>query len=158
MGWLVALIVLLLFVWLLVKFPGVRVATVVVLTGLVAIVLYVIKSDNDREAKSHSLIVPSQLEFKDVTLKRSYGSWTVAGSVKNNSAYTLYGFTFKITVRDCPENSDCVVIGEDDTNISLTIPPSQVRAFEGFPLLSNMPTPKKLTWNYRLVQTEAKVD
>jgi hypothetical protein len=36
-------------------------------------------SENQREAKSHSLIVPSQLELKGVTLSLSHGSsWKIA--------------------------------------------------------------------------------
>jgi len=159
MGWLVAIIALLLFVWLLVTFPRFRIAVVLVVIGLAAIVLYWIKIENDREAKSHSLISQSQLDFNDVTLRQSYGSWTVTGTVKNNSPHTLTGLTFKITVRDCPENTACVAIGEDNVEIySVTVPPSQLRTFEGFVLLSNMPTPKKLVWNYQLVRTTAKVE
>jgi hypothetical protein len=159
MGWLVALIAVIVFVWLLVAFPRFRIAVVFIVVALVAMVIFWIKAENDRDAKSHSLISQSQLELHDVALRKSYGSWEVVGTVKNNSAHTLTGFTLQITVRDCPENSDCIVIGEDNVKIwLLTVPPSQLRTFEGFALLSNMPTPKKLVWNYKLVETTARIE
>jgi hypothetical protein len=84
--------------------------------------------------------------------------WEVTGNVKNNSPYTLYGFKLKVTVRDCPENADCNVIGEDDVDIGANVPPSQLRSFQGYPMLFHMPTPKKPTWDYKLIQTTAKTD
>lgn len=159
MGWLVALIAGIGFVWLLVVSPRLRVIVAFIAVTLVAIVVFWIQADKDREAKSHALISPSQVELHDVVLRQSLGSWEVVGTVKNNSPHTLTGFTLKITVRDCPESSDCIVIGEDDVKIwLLTVPPSQLRTFQGFASLSNMPTPKKPAWNYRLVETTAKME
>jgi hypothetical protein len=59
----------------------------------------------------------------------------------------------KVTVRDCPDGSDCVVIGEED--VPVTVPPSQMRAFKGDVFLDNMPKPKKLSWSYKIVGTRA---
>jgi hypothetical protein len=152
MGWLVALIAVIVFVWLLVRLPRFRIAVALIVVLLVALVIFWIQADKNREAKSHTLILPSQIELHDVILRHPLGSWEVVGSVKNDSPYTLTGFTLEITVRDCPEGSDCIVIGEDNVKIwLLTVPPSQLRTFQGFASLSNMPTPKKPTWNYKLV-------
>lgn len=158
MDWLVALLAVIGFVWLLVAFPRFRVIVAFIVIALVAIVVFSIQADKNREAKSHALISPSQVELHDVVLRKSE-SWEVVGNVKNNSPQTLTGFTLRITVRDCPESSDCVVIGQDDVDIGLLgVPPSQLRSFQAFPNLSDMPTPKKPTWNYELIQTTAKTD
>jgi hypothetical protein len=83
----------------------------------------------------------------------------VAGTLKNNSAHTLTSLMLKITVRDCAEESPCVVIGEEDVQIwNVTIPPSQLRTFEGFVELCNVPVPKKMDWNYQIVRTTAAVE
>ena len=159
MAWLVALISLASFVWLLVKFPRFRIAVVLFLAALAAIVFFWIKSESEREANSHSLISVSQLEIQGISLRNSHGSWEVAGTVRNNSTHTLTAMKLKVTVRDCVDESNCVVIGEDSVDIwSVTVPPSQLRAFNGSVFLSNMPTPKKLVGNYQLVQTTAKLE
>jgi hypothetical protein len=156
MGWLVALLAGIGFVWLLIVSPRFRIAVIVIAVILVAIVVFWIQADKHREAKSHALISLSQIELQEVRVGKS--SWGVVGNVKNNSTHTLTGFTLRITVRDCPENVDCIVIGEGDVDILVTVPPGQLRSFDGFLNLSNMPTPKKPTWNYYLVQTTAKIN
>jgi hypothetical protein len=159
MGWLVGLLALVIFGWLLITYPGFRIAVLLTFACLVVAIIYFISAQNAREAKSRSQIPPSQVELGDATLREQYGSWKIAGTIKNNSPYTLTGLTVKITVRDCPENTACVVIGEDDAIIySVTVPPSQLRTFDGYVNLNNMPIPKKLVWNYQLVQTTARVD
>jgi hypothetical protein len=64
-------------------------------------------------------------------------------------------FTMKVTVRDCLDGSDCVVIGEENTFVWVTVPPSQMRAFKRDVFLDNMPKPKKLSWSYQIVKTTA---
>jgi hypothetical protein len=157
MGWLAALIAVLVFGWLLVRFPRFRITVIVVVVGLVAIVIYLINSENERTAKSHSLILPSQLEFRDVRLQQTYGSWKNTGNVKNNSAHTLTDLKLKVMVRDCDDSSACTVIGEDDdVFVWVTVPPSQLRSFDTLVSLRNIPTPKKVSWNYQIVQTTAE--
>ena len=155
MGWLVALLVAIGFVWLLIASPKFRMAALVVGGGLAAIIFFYISSENQREAKSHTLITPSQVDLNNVTLSKSYGSWSIAGTIKNNSSYTLTHLKLKVTLRDCAAN--CVTIGEHDSvYVWVTVPPSQLRSFEHSIYFDNMPTPKNLTWNYQLVETTAQ--
>jgi hypothetical protein len=152
MAWLVGLVVAIGFVWLLIVSPRFRVAAIVVVGGLAAIIFFYISSENQRQAKSHTLITPSQLDLNGVTLSGRSDFWDINGTIKNNSAHTLTGLTLKVTVSDCA--SDCIVVGEDDSvYVSVTVPPSQLRTFHASVYFNNMPTPKKLSWNYQFVET-----
>jgi len=63
-----------------------------------------------------------------------------------------------VIVQDCPEPASCVIIGEDDNvHVTGSVPPEQARAFDGYVFLSNMPTPKKMVWNYQLLKVKAEV-
>jgi hypothetical protein len=156
MGWLVALLVLALLVWLLITSARFRIAAATVVAVLVIIVFYFVEQSNKREARSHSLIAPSQLEFKDVVLDGYHPLAKVKGTLKNNSTYTLTATKLKVTVYDCQE-SPCIVIGEDnDVFISTTVPPSQLRAFDGFVSLHDLPIAKRPRWKYQIVEITAK--
>jgi hypothetical protein len=158
MGWLVALVVGIAFVWLLIVSPRFRGTVAFITAALVAIVAFWIRADKDREVKSHALISISQVELRDVVLRKPSVFWEVAGNIRNNSQHTLTGFTMRVTVNDCRIAADCIVIGEEDIDIRVTVPPTQLRSFDGSPNLSNMPTPKKSTWDYKLIKTTAKTD
>jgi hypothetical protein len=131
-------------------------AFAVVVGGLAAIIFFYVSSENQREAKSHTLIMPSQLDLNDVTLSGGYPYvWDIKGTIENNSAYTLTGLTLKVTVQDCA--STCIVVGEETVNAWVTVPPSQLRAFDGIASFANMPKPKKLTWNCQVVSTTGRI-
>jgi hypothetical protein len=155
MVWLTALIAVVLFIWLLITFPGFRVVVLLAVVGLGLLIFVLIRSSKVEQEKSHSLIAASQLDLSNVTLKQSYSLWEVSGTVRNNSAYTLHDFRMKVTVQDCHDGSDCVVIGEENTFVWVKVPPSQLRAFKGEVFLDNMPKPKKLSWSYQIVETTA---
>ena len=145
MGWLVALVAVIIFVWLLARFPR---AVLLSVGGIIAIIVFWL-------TKSHLLIAPSQLDLNNVTLS-SYGWGKLSGTIKNNSVHTLKSLTFKVTVRDCAENSACVVIGEDNAYVSVIVPPSQLRSFEGSVFFSDKPKPNKATWSYQIIETTAE--
>jgi hypothetical protein len=155
MGWLTALIAVALFVWLLIAFPRFRIIALLVIAGLALSVFLMVRSEQISEQKSHALISASQLNLKDVTLRPSYALWEVTGTVTNNSAYTLSDFRMKVTIRDCADES-CVVIGEEEVFLWVTVPPAQMRSFKGEVFLRDMPRPKKMSWSYQIVQTAAE--
>ena len=138
-----------------IKYSQNRIAGVPIVAALVVILLHWIMPENNREAKSYSLISPSELAFSDVTLAHSLGPWEVRGIIKNNSPRTVAAFWLKVTVRDC--DSICVTIGEEIKRIVINSPPSQTRIIdEGNLFSSEMLIPEKLEWNYEIVQTDAK--
>jgi len=157
MGWLFATVLLLIFVWLLVVSPTFRGVMLLAGAGVgLAIFLYT-SNQNEREAKSLAMIQPQQLTFNNVTLGKDYGSWKVVGTVQNNSQHELSGFDLRVFVQDCPEGSSCMTIGQDDASIFSRVPPGQLRKFDGYVSLSNMPTAKKMVWNYLLLRVKAEV-
>jgi hypothetical protein len=50
----------------------------------------------------------------------------------------------------------CVVIGEDNAYVSVIVPPSQLRSFEGSVFFSDKPKPNKATWSYQIIETTAE--
>ena len=154
MVWLIGFVVVIGAVWLLIVSPRFRIAAIIVVGGLAAIIYITTASENQRAAKSHSLIVPSQLDLNNLTLRQSYGSWKVSGTIMNNSSYTLTDLKLKVTVRDC--SASCVTIGETGMYVFVSVPPSQLRSFETSVYFDNMPTPKNLSWNYQLMETTAQ--
>ena len=145
------------------KCPQIRVAVRLLVAALVGIfggIFAYWMTENNREAKSHSLISSSELAFSDVTLSHpdshSPGGWEVKGAIKNNSPRTLSGLWLKITVRDCPNDSACVTIGEESKHLYIDIPRSQIRTFDSDLFSSDMLIPEKLEWSYEVVQTDAK--
>ena len=120
-------------------------------------------AENSRESKSYSLISPSELALRDVTLSQplsdSPGAWEIKGVVKNNSPRTLTGLWLKVTVRDCPNASLCTTIGEAIRHIVINVPPSQTRIIdEGDLFPREMFIPEKLEWSYEIVQAIVQAD
>jgi hypothetical protein len=145
------------------KYPKIRIAVRLLLAAVLGIFggtfVYWMTTENNSEAKSHSLISPSELALSDITLRYpdsdSAGGWEVKGTMKNNSLRTVAGFWLKVTIRDC--DTDCVTIGEEIKRIVVNIPPSQTRIVdEGDLFSSKMFIPKKVEWSYEIVQTDAK--
>ena len=120
-------------------------------------------AENSRESKSYSLISPSELALRDVTLSQplsvSLGAWEIKGVVKNNSPRTLTGLWLKVTVRDCPNTSLCATIGEAIRHIVINVPPSQTRIIdEGDLFPREMFIPEKLEWSCEIVQAIVQAD
>jgi hypothetical protein len=134
-----------------IKYSQNRIAGVPIVAALVVILLHWIMPENNREAKSYSLISPSELAFNDVTLTHSLGPWEIRGIIKNNSARTVTGLWLKVTVRDCLNDSACVTIGEEIKRIVVNMPPSQTRIINEGDLFSDeMLVPEKLEWSYEI--------
>ena len=137
---------------------------VAALVGIfVAIFFHWMTAENSRESKSYSLISPSELALRDVTLSQplsdSLGAWEIKGVVKNNSPRTLTGLWLKVTVRDCPSASLCTTIGEAIRHIVINVPPSQTRIIdEGDLFPREMFIPQKLEWSYEIVQAIVQAD
>jgi hypothetical protein len=140
-----------------IKYRRIRIAVGLIMAALVAILLCWMIAENNRVAKSHSLILPSELAFSDASLTHSLGTWVVRGVIKNNLARTVPALWLKVTVRDCPDGSACVTIGEEIKRIVINIPPSQTRIIDQGDLFSGkMLIPKKLEWSYEIVQADAE--
>ena len=150
--------------WRIFKEPQIRIAVGPIVAALVTIFVaafvHWMTAEDSRESKSYSLISPSELALSDVTLSQppshSLGVWEVKGAIKNNSPRTLTGLWLKITVRDCPNDSACVTIGEEIKHIVINCPSSRTRIIDEGLFSREMFIPEKLEWSYEIVQTDAK--
>lgn len=110
-----------------------------------------------RSAYAKTLIHENEVDFYDMTMSGDIAR-SVRGTVRNRSAYALKSFRLRIVVQDCP-NGKCETIGESDFwKPYINVPPGQVRAFDSYVSLSNMPKPTAQRWNYRVIELEAEVD
>lgn len=165
MVWLFISVVMIIVVYLAVQFPAFRKAILVCLALLFIAVaagagwLYYEKIENDkRKELSRRLIRPDEIVFTDTVLAQTYGSWKVKGNVTNRSSHELSGFTLKIIVRDCPVSGErCTTIGENDASAYLSVPPNQMRAFELYVSLYDMPQAAKWGWTYIVQEVRGKV-
>jgi hypothetical protein len=165
MVWLFLSVLLVVVVYLAIQSQGFRKALRVCLAVLfilaVGVVgwLYYLKIEGDKQEElSRRLIRPGEIIFTDTLLGQSSGSWRVKGNVTNRSSHELSGFTIKIEVQDCPVSSDrCTTIGEKEVSTYLSVPPNQMRAFEEFISLRDMPESKKWGWTYTVQEVRGKV-
>src|SRR5262245_49822680 len=100
MGWIFATVALVIFVWLLVISPGFRGIVLLAAIGIAVAIFSYTSAENKRQAKSLTLIQPSQLTFSNITLGKTYGSRKVEGTVQNNSPYELSSFELRVIVQD----------------------------------------------------------
>jgi uncharacterized membrane protein len=165
MTWLTALIALIAIVFFAIAYPGFRKFLLVLFVGLVgagvAIYLYFqndLRQREKRELQARSLIRSSEVEFQNLIMSDSYGSWKVKGLVKNNSRYQIEKIKLTVEVSNCDgHKGNCVVVGTDDDVTSyLDIPPGQARALESFVTLRNLPQLTDWSWSYRVGYVQAK--
>jgi len=165
MEWLFAAVVLIVVVYLAIQFPAFRkaiwicLALLLVAVAAVAGALYYQQIEGEKRAElSRRLIRPDEIVITDSVLGSPYGSWKVTGNITNRSSHELSGFTLKIKVQDCPQSGRCVTIGENDASTySLSVPPNQMRAFELYVSLDNMPKPQKMQWTYSVQEVRGKL-
>jgi hypothetical protein len=165
MVWIFVSVLLIAVVYLAVQFPAFRKAIWICLVLIVVAVaagagwLYYENIQSEKRAElSRRLIRPNEIVFTDTVLGQSYGSWKIKGNVTNRSAHELEGFTLKIEVQDCPVSGDrCTTIGEVNVSAYLSVPPNQMRSFDQYVSLYNMPTPTKWKWTYAVQEVRGKV-
>jgi hypothetical protein len=160
-------VLLVVVVYLAVQFPAFRTVLIIAVVAGAGWLYHIIvendKEDDKRRVEldkrtelSRRLIRPDEIVFTDTVLGQTYGSWNVKGNVTNRSAYELEGFRLKIIVQDCPDNR-CTTIGENEVSTYLSVPPNQMRAFESYVSLHDMPEPKKWGWTYTVQELRGKV-
>jgi hypothetical protein len=156
-AWLVGIVVLI----LLVVSAGFRSFVV----GLIAIAMAIggaVYLYNEHEEKQALSRIPlSKLAFEDVSLKTEYGSHKMTGRLKNMSArYTLTNVTFVVTMRDCVDaasSKNCIIIGESDEAMYVSIPPGQARDFDEYIYFPRtLKAKNQLQWDYRVTGTKGK--
>ena len=145
-----------------VAYPGFRGLVIVVVALIGGVIWYTVEQGNKKARLARSLIKPSEVELRDFTLGREYGSFKLTGNVKNlSSKYTLLEIIVAVRVYDCPTEKiglDCEVIGERTERLSATTPPGQVRNFNKSVWFSNMPEINNFEWSYKIKSITASVN
>lgn len=143
-------------------FPPFRKFALVVGGLIVLVIVGFILYSNHQESVSKSLILISQVQLNNLRLGQEYSSYKLTGEVKNNSSHDLFDVYLKVTAYDCPESSitpSCITIGQDDNvNISVNVPPNQVRAIDyAYVSLYSMPKVKgTFLWSYEITGTRGR--
>jgi len=164
MGWLIATIVVLFFVWLLVVSPWFRRFAVVVVVVIGIGIWWFVSKQEEKARLAAERIKPTEIELTDLSMWNSYGtSYQVGGKVRNLSPhYTVSRITLKISAYDCPGDEitpQCDVIGDQTVSAYLGVPPGQVRSLDEYVYFSNMPASvRNFRWSYYLADVEARVD
>jgi hypothetical protein len=163
----VGVIIALATIYFMVISPGFRTLVFVVACGFGLLIYFVIRNSNQesehqqaeaarKNAASLSAISENELSMTDVTLSKEYSWWTLKGIIKNNSAYPLSSVTFVVTMRDCPPQRDCLIIGQQSASVSTPVPSGQVRSFSSYAIdFKNMPTASNPKWDYKVTEVRA---
>ena len=69
----------------------------------------------EAERWATTAIRSDELLLTDVALNHGYSGWTLKGTVANNSKVALGSISFLITIKDCPTNKQCKIIGQENT-------------------------------------------
>jgi len=166
MGWLIGTIVVIAIIYFMIVSPGFRSVAIliVVAAGIGIWVLYEnTKQQSERwrqeQAARERLALTSidarDLSFSDVQLTKS--PWrTLKGNVVNNSKYSLGSLVFLVKVEDCPPQKPCITIGQESTQVWVSVPPGQMRAFSSSDLrFEGMPAAVNPRWHYEIRQVRA---
>jgi hypothetical protein len=143
-------------------FPPFRKFSLVVGGLIVLVIVGLIVYSNYKESFSKSLIPTSQVQLIDLRLGKQYSSYQLSGEVKNISEHTLFDVYLKVKAYDCPGSeitSSCTIIGQDNNvNISVNVPPNQVRAIDSaYVSLYSMPKVRgTFLWSYEITGTRGR--
>ena len=125
----VLIVLLIVAVLFLPRFRRSLLATLVLVTGVIAVIIWV---DNRERELQHSRLPLSQIELRNmqVTPGLNIRSYVVKGRIHNGSPdFTINTVELQLDLKDC--NSEvCEIVGQEVARIFLQIPPSQSRDFE----------------------------
>jgi hypothetical protein len=166
MGWIFVTAVFLVIVFLSVRYRAFRRGLLITAIGVLAlgavggVVAYLYDQQEEREQQRlMRLIKDDDLKFERLTLSQSSALsefWDLKGNVTNLSRHTLERFALRIEVHNCPEDNQCVVVGEDDASAWIEVPPNQMRTFSSLVSLRNLPELENWKWFYSIIEIRAK--
>ena len=102
-----------------------------------------------------------QVQLSNLNTELSYAdNWIYSGRITNSSSQTLTDVELKVKLYDCPATQSeitdsCIVIGEVDEFLTLTVPPRQARDFSDNVYFKNAMPQGKLMWDYEITGTRA---
>jgi hypothetical protein len=165
MAWLIGAIVAIAIIYFMIVSPGFRGVAILIVVAAGIGIWVLLENDkkqserrNQEEAARERLALTSidagDLSFSDVKLVKSTW-WTFKGNVVNNSKYSLGWLTFLVKVEDCPPQKPCITIGQERTQVRVSVPPGQMRAFSSDLKFEGMPAAANPRWRYEVTQVRA---
>lgn len=163
MGWILGIVVLILFVT--VKgFRNFMLVGGVLIGGLIYFETDAgnanRKAWQDEQELSLARIKPYELVLSEVQIKKDHGSEELFGRVKNLSKnYSLTRLSLFFTFEDCYKKKNketCDVIGESKEDIYINIPPGQVRTFDQYFSIPSSKPRGKIRWKYRIIKIKGE--
>ena len=158
MWWLIGFLVVVIAIWLLVVSKTFRIVAIAAIVLVVGGIYVGIEYWERQTRIEQNLIKHEEIEIRDLSLS---GSYQLTGSLKNlNSSYTLSRLTLDLKFYDCPDKNtslkDCDIVGDVEEHIYINVPPGQVRGFDVYVYVSNLPKIKgRFTWGYSIESTRA---
>jgi hypothetical protein len=142
----------------------------VLIIGLAAVGIWLLGKDlwirsptpGDTSAAA-TAIGQSDLSLGDVAVSQTgfgLGGYVLSGTVTNRSNSSLATIYFQIILTDC-RDSDCRIVGQENTAASVSVPPRQMRAFSSLGVrFSDLPATGSATrsWSYRITGLKAGTD
>jgi len=138
------------------KFRRALGVTLICLLGAIGFIIW--QDTRERELESQRIpLAQAQLSHMQVRPGLNSRSFVVTGRLQNNAqSFTILSATIQATIEDC-HVMECEIVGQEEVDLSLEIPPNQARDFSvtiPFPMM-----PKIIgepTWRYEIERIRAR--
>jgi hypothetical protein len=130
--------------------------TLMVLFGAIGFIIW--QDTRERELEFQRIPVDqAQLSHMQVRPGLNSRSFVVTGRLQNAAqSFTILSATLQATIEDC-HATECEIVGQEELEITLEIPPNQARDFS---VTIPFPTMPKIigesTWRYEILRVRAR--
>jgi len=138
------------------KFRRVLGMTLVILLGAVGVIVW--QDTKERALEFQRIpIAQTQLSHMQVRPGLNSRSFVVSGRLQNfDQSFTILSVTLRATVEDC-HFAECEIVGQEEIEISLEIPPGQARDFSvTIPFHTVTKIIGEPIWQYEIVRVRAR--
>lgn len=160
MLWIVLVIALGVLVGALIITYGYRHSMMIVLSILAAAIIAVVWYIRYGGQAGAGMIAPGELVLNNLEMTQQYRtSYRMTGRLVNNSTeYTLTSVKITITASDCKNDAaDCIVVGEDERSLTVTIPPGQARDVLEQYVFPRFVLQGELNWSHSISEIKAEL-
>lgn len=152
-------LLILIMIFVAANFPKFRRALGIMLLVLFGAIGFIIWKDTQERKLEFQRIPVSQAQLSHMQVRPGLNSrsFVVTGRLQNAAEnFTILSATFQATLEDC-HATECEIVGQEEVEISLEIPPNQARDFSrAIPF----PTVPKIigepTWRFAILKVRAR--
>jgi hypothetical protein len=139
--------------------PNFRRALSMMLILIFGAIGFIIWQDSQERKLEFQRIPVTQVQFSHMQVRPGLNSrsFVVTGRLQNAAQdFTLVSATIRASIKDC-HDADCDIVGQEDVEIPLDIPPTQARDFS---VTIPFPTIPKITgepaWQFEILRVRAR--